>query len=62
MMVDDGIYTNDLLAMNLHSVSDLFLEKLCETGKRCIKCDIPGVDENEEKYTLRVCLCKEVKE
>ena len=39
----DDVYANDLLNMTLHEVSDLFLEKLCESGDR---------------FVLRVCLCK----
>ena len=51
------IYTSDLLEMKLHDISDLFLEQLSETGKECIKADLPGHCK-DERFILRVCLCK----
>ena len=54
----DEVHANDLLNMSLHEVSDLFLEKLCESGKSNVKVDLPGCDENGDRFVLRVCLCK----
>ena len=47
----------DLLEMKLSDISDMFLEKLTESGKDCIKVDLPGHCKNE-RFVLRVCLCK----
>ena len=56
----DEVYANDLLNMSLHEVSDLFLEKLCESGRSNVKCDLEGTDNDGQRYILRVCLCKEL--
>ena len=49
----------DLLEMPLSDIADLFLEKLNESGKNCIKADLPGCErKTEEQFILRVCLCK----
>lgn len=51
--------SNELLKMELQDISDLFLEKLCESGKQCIKVDLPGCNvKSNERFILRVCLCK----
>lgn len=51
--------SNDLLEMKLCDVSDLLLEKICESGKDCIKVDLPGCNvKTNERFVLRVCLCK----
>ena len=47
----------ELLDMQLKDISDLFLSELCESGKNCIKVDLPGHCKNE-RFVLRVCLCK----
>lgn len=57
-MKNDEVYANDLLDMRLHDVSDLLLQRLCESGESNIKVDLPGCDENGDRFTLRVCLCK----
>ena len=59
--MDNEIYASDLLDMKLNDISDMFLEKMCETGKKCVKADLPGHCK-DERFTLRVCLCKEVEE
>ena len=60
----DEVYSNDLLDMKLSDVSDLFLEKLEESGKKCCKVDLTGCNvKSGERFVLRVCLCyDEVKE
>ena len=47
----------DLLEMRLCDISDLFLEKLSNDGTDCVKVDLPGHCRNE-RFVLRVCLCK----
>ena len=57
-MIDNDVYSSDLLDMRLCDVSDLFLEKLCESDKKCVKADIPGCNrKTDERFVLRVCLC-----
>ena len=53
----DMVDSYDLLEMKLSDISDMFLEKLTESGKDCIKVDLPGHCKNE-RFVLRVCLCK----
>lgn len=49
--------SSDLLEMKLSDISDFFLGELIESGKKCIKADLPGHCKNE-RFVLRVCLCK----
>ena len=51
------MYSSDLLEMKLQDISDYFLEELESSGENCIKADLPGHCKNE-RFTLRVCLCK----
>ena len=51
------MYASDLLEMKLCDISDLFLERLNTTDENCIKVDLPGHCKNE-RFNLRVCLCK----
>lgn len=43
--------------MKLSEISDFFLGELMESGKKCIKADLPRHCKNE-RFVLRVCLCK----
>ena len=52
----DNIYASDLLDMKLSDISDLFLDRLSESNKKCIKVDMPGHCK-DERFVLRVCLC-----
>ena len=56
--MEDEMYASDLLEMKLEDISDLFLDKLSDSGENCIKVDLPGHCKSE-KFVLRVCLCKE---
>ena len=48
-----------LLEMKLADVSDLLLEKLCESGNDFIKFDLPGCNvKTKERFVLTVCLRK----
>ena len=51
------MYSDELLDMKLSEISDFFLGELMESGKKCIKADLPGHCKNE-RFVLRVCLCK----
>jgi len=51
--------SDDLLEMKLCDVSDLLLEKLCESGNDCIKADLPGCNvKSRERFVLSVILKK----
>jgi hypothetical protein len=51
--------SDELLEMKLCDVSDLLLEKLCESGNDFIKFDLPGCNvKSRERFVLRVMLCK----
>ncbi len=53
------MYSNELLEMKLSDISDYFLSEIEESGKDCIKADLPGCNsKTKEKFVLRVCLCK----
>ena len=55
MMVD----SYDLLDMKLSDVSDLLLEKLCESGKDAVKVELPGCDlKTRERMKLVIFLVK----
>ena len=47
----------DFLNMELQDISDYFLDHLEKSNKDCVKVDIMGCCKNE-RFTLRVCLCK----
>ena len=48
---------DELLDMKLNDISDLFLDKLSTDDTNCVKVDLPGHCKNE-RFVLRVCLCK----
>ena len=51
--------STDLLEMKLCDISDYFLSELIDSGKQCIKADLPGCyRKTDERFVLRVCLCK----
>lgn len=54
--MNDDFYASDLLDMKLSDISDLFLDRLTESDKKCVKVDLPGHCRNE-RFVLRVCLC-----
>ena len=51
------MHPSELLDMKLKDISDLFLDRLNETGENCTKADLEGCCKNE-RFVLRVCLCK----
>ena len=56
MMVD----SYDLLDMKLADISDLLLQRLCESGNDHIQVELPGCDvKNRERFVLTVSLRKD---
>jgi len=51
------MYSDELLEMKLCDISDYFLSEIEDSGKNCIKVDLPGHCKSE-RFVLRVCLCK----
>ena len=53
------MYSDELLDMKLNEVSDLLLQKLCESGNDVIKVELPGCDmKTKEHMKLIIFLCK----
>lgn len=51
--------SDELLEMKLNDISDLLLEKLCESGNNFITFNLPGCDiKTKERFVLTVCLRK----
>lgn len=51
------MHPSEFLDMKLKDISDLFLDRLNETGENYTKDDLEGCCKGE-RFVLRVCLCK----